>query len=230
MEIYHSSATLQALSARHRQWPVLEESHVTPKRTHPKGEAPPTEESQVEDATPQGQETAPADRASQPGASDAGAAAGGGADGLTILLEEAQNRAGEYLDSLQRERAAFQNYRKRVERERAEQSQNVAGDLLLRLLPTLDDFYRAMDAVPEGERDEWFAGVVLILRKLERFLADEGVVEIEALGQPFDPAFHEAIGMDADADAESGTITQVLQRGYRLGDRVLRPALVRVAP
>ncbi len=218
------------MSARHRQWPVLEESRVTPKKIHPKGEAPRAEESQVEDATPQGQETAPADQASQPEAGGAGAAAGAGADGLTVLLEEAQNRADEYLDSLQRERAAFQNYRKRVERERAEQSQSVAGDLLLRLLPTLDDFYRAMDAVPEGERDEWFAGVVLILRKLERFLADEGVVEIEALGQPFDPVFHEAIGMDADADAESGTITQVLQRGYRLGDRVLRPALVRVAP
>jgi molecular chaperone GrpE len=207
---------------------VLEESRVTPKKIHPKGEAPPAEDSRAEDATPQGQETAPASQPDTPGAG--AAAVGAGADGLTALLEEAQNRADEYLDSLQRERAAFQNYRKRVERERAELSQSIAGDLLFRLLPTLDDFYRAIDAVPQGERDQWFAGVALILRKLERFLADEGVVEIEALGQPFDPAFHEVIGMDADAGAESGTITQVLQRGYSLGERVLRPALVRVAP
>jgi len=204
---------------------------VTPKRIHPKGEAPPAEDGRAEDATPQGQETAPAGQASQPDTHSVGAAAvGAEAAGLAALLEEAQNRADEYLDSLQRERAAFQNYRRRIERERAEQALSVAGDLLLRLLPTLDDFYRAMDAVPAGERDQWFAGVALILRKLERFLADEGVVEIEALGQPFDPAFHEVIGMDAGADAESGTITQVLQRGYSLGERVLRPALVRVAP
>lgn len=148
---------------------------------------------------------------------------------LTVRLEEAESRAGEYLDSLQRERAAFQNYRRRVERERAEQSQLIAGELLLKLLPTLDDFYRAMDAVPAGERNQWFEGIVLILRKFERFLADEGVVEIEALGQPFDPALHEAVGVDHDSGAASGTVTAVLRRGYRLGDRVLRPALVRVA-
>lgn len=148
---------------------------------------------------------------------------------LTARLEEAESRAGEYLDSLQRERAAFQNYRRRVERERAEQSQLIAGELLLKLLPTLDDFYRAMDAVPAGERNQWFEGIALILRKFERFLADEGVVEIEALGQPFDPTLHEAVGVDHDSGAASGTVTAVLRRGYRLGDRVLRPALVHVA-
>lgn len=148
---------------------------------------------------------------------------------LTVRLEEAESRAGEYLDSLQRERAAFQNYRRRVERERAEQAQVIAGELLLKLLPTLDDFYRAMDAVPAGERNQWFEGIALILRKFERFLAGEGVVEIEALGQPFDPALHEAVGVDHDSGAASGTVTAVVQRGYRLGDRVLRPALVRVA-
>lgn len=148
---------------------------------------------------------------------------------LTVRLEEAEARAAEYLDGLQRERAAFQNYRKRTERERGEQSRLVVGNLLLKLLPTLDDFYRAMEAVPAGARDEWFEGVMLIQRKLERFLEDEGVTEIPALGQPFDPQLHEAVGVDPDATAESGTITEVVQRGYRLGDRVLRPALVRVA-
>lgn len=194
---------------------------MTPKRIHLEGETPRQDQEAVAGQSP------------QPAANDAGPAAVAEAQADAALadqLEKAQTLAGEYLDSLQRERAAFQNYKKRVERERAEHSQNVASDLLLRLLPTLDDFYRAMDAVPQGGRDDWFEGVALILRKLERFLADEGVVEIEALGQLFDPAFHEAIGVDSDSGAESGTVTQVVQRGYRLGDRVLRPALVRVAP
>ena len=68
--------------------------------------------------------------------------------------------------------------------------------MITKLLPVLDDFYRAMDAVPEKEREQWFEGITLILRKFERFLSDEGITEIEALGQPFDPNFHEAIGVD----------------------------------
>ncbi|NDJ75084.1 MAG: nucleotide exchange factor GrpE [Chloroflexi bacterium] len=148
---------------------------------------------------------------------------------LTEKLQQAEARAEEYLDSLQRERASFQNYKKRVERERMELQQLGAGNLLLRLLPVLDDFHRAMDAVPEDERDEWFEGVALIQRKLERFLEDEGVTEIEALGQPFDPNFHEAVGVDDEADADPETVTEVLQRGYLHQDRVLRPAMVRVA-
>ena len=148
---------------------------------------------------------------------------------LNSRIEQAEARAAEFLDSLQRERATFQNYKRRVERERAEQSQASAGVVLIKLLPTLDDFYRAMDAVPADQRDQWFEGIALILRKFERFLKDEGVIEIDAQGQPFDPALHEAIGVDSSSNAESGTITLVLQRGYRYGERVLRPAMVRVA-
>jgi molecular chaperone GrpE len=148
---------------------------------------------------------------------------------VMALLEQAETRAADYLDSLQRERAAFQNYKKRVERERAEQALNITGNVLLKLLPTLDDFYRAMEAVPAGERTQWFEGLALIQRKLEQFLANEGVAEIEALGAPFDPAYHEAIGVDPDTEMESGVVTQVLQRGYMHKERVLRPALVRVA-
>jgi len=148
---------------------------------------------------------------------------------LNVRLEEAEARAGEYLQSLQRERASFQNYRKRVEQERSEQGRIIAGTVLTRLLPILDDFYRAVDAVPESERDQWFEGIILILRKFERLLDNEGVTEIEALGQPFDPNFHEAVGVDGGSDAESDTVTAVMQRGYKIGDRVLRPAMVRVA-
>lgn len=148
---------------------------------------------------------------------------------LTAQLEQAELRAEEYLDSLKRERASFQNYRKRVEHERVEQQRMATGNVLMKLLPILDDFHRAMDAIPDEQRNEWFEGVALIQRKLERFMQDEGVTEIDALGQVFDPNFHEAVGVDGDTGAESGTVTQVLQRGYKHGDRVLRPAMVRVA-
>jgi molecular chaperone GrpE len=148
---------------------------------------------------------------------------------VTAQLERAEARAEEYLDSLQRERASFQNYKKRVERERIEQSRVIAGNLLLKILPVLDDFYRATESVPDEKRDDWYQGTLLIQRKLERLLEEEGVTEIPALGEVFDPNFHEAVGVDESADVPSGTITTVLQRGYMLGDRVLRPALVRVA-
>jgi molecular chaperone GrpE len=148
---------------------------------------------------------------------------------LTVQLEQAEARAQDYLDNWQRERAAFQNYKRRVERERSEQRRAIAGGVLLKLLPVLDDFQRAMGAVPDAERDTWFEGVTLIQRKLERVLHEEGVTEIEALGQPFDPNLHEAVGIDGDSDAEPDTVTEVLQTGYLHGEQVLRPAMVRVA-
>jgi len=148
---------------------------------------------------------------------------------LDMLLEQAEARAEEYLDSLQRERASFQNYKKRVEAERLAQAERIRGEILIRLLPVLDDFYRALEAVPAEERDSWYEGVVLIQRKLERFLEEQGVTEIPALGQPFDPNYHEAVGVEENAEAEPDTIVEVVQRGYQQRDRVLRPALVRVA-
>ncbi len=220
---------------------MWEGSRLTAKQTPRNDEPRPDEEAVAAEATLPGDETIPAGQGPDPNGPAAPAqqttvaeeqtiTAENSIAELTVRLEEAESRAGEYLDSLQRERAAFQNYRRRVERERAEQAQVIAGELLLKLLPTLDDFYRAMEAVPAGERNQWFEGIALILRKFERFLADEGVEEIPALGQPFDPALHEAVGVDSDSEAASGTITAVLQRGYRQGDRLLRPALVRVAP
>ena len=148
---------------------------------------------------------------------------------LDVLLEQAEARAEEYLDSLQRERASFQNYKKRVEAERLAQAERMRGEILIKLLPVLDDFYRALEAVPAEERDSWYEGVVLIQRKLERFLEEQGVTEIPALGQPFDPNYHEAVGVEENAEAEPDTIVEVVQRGYQQRDRVLRPALVRVA-
>ncbi len=175
------------------------------------------------------EETMPADAVTTDATTDTEATHEEEENPLVAQLEQAETRAADYLDSLQRERAAFQNYKKRVERERTEQAITTAGNVLSRLLPVIDDFHRAMDAVPEGERDQWFEGVRLIQRKLDQFLVSEGVTEIEALGAPFDPNYHEAIGVDPGSDAESGTVTQVLQRGYLHKERVLRPAMVRVA-
>ncbi len=218
---------------------------MSAKKTHSKAKKkhahPPKNEAQhVQDAEATQQAEAPAQEAPE---RDDGATAAEAApsavtetitkeaaeDNVSARLEQAEARAAEYLDSLQRERAAFQNYKRRVERERADQAKMAEARLLLKLLPVLDDFYRALEAVPEEHQDEWYQGIVLILRKLERYLQDEGVTEIEAVGQPFDPTYHEAVGVDTESEAESGTVTEVLQRGYMHGERVLRPALVRVA-
>ncbi len=187
--------------------------------------ADPVAEDEITQTVPD--EQAAADDSSAPAAEDT--LAEEGELPLTAQLEQAELRAEEYLDSLKRERASFQNYRRRVEHERLEQQRVATGNVLVKLLPIVDDFHRAMEAIPEDQRNEWFEGVALIQRKLERFMQDEGVTEIAALGQAFDPNFHEAVGVDSDTEAESGTVTQVLQRGYQHGDRVLRPAMVRVA-
>lgn len=202
----------------------LEEEEVTasPDEAADNGAAAGSSASDTPDALTE-QEITPADGAESPDA------AGEDGEALEVLLEQAEARADEYLESLRRERAAFQNYKRRVEAERADQRQAATADVLLKLLPVLDDFHRAMDAVPEDERNQWYEGVQLIQRKFERVLADQGVTEIEAQGEPFDPKYHEAVGVDPDSDAEPETVTVVLQRGYMHGERVLRPAMVRVA-
>ncbi|GAB4444792.1 MAG: hypothetical protein Kow00120_14630 [Anaerolineae bacterium] len=151
-------------------------------------------------------------------------------EALEAQLAEAEAKAAEYLDGWQRERAELANYRKRVERERAEMYLNAKLEIAGRLLPVLDDFERAADNIPEDAREtEWANGIMLIYRKLQSILEAEGIVEIEALGQPFDPALHEAISQDEDDAYEADHVIDVLQKGYRHGDRVLRPAMVRVA-
>ena len=205
-------------------------THPDPERDehvveHDETVADPVAEDEITQTVPD--EQAAADDSGAPAAEDT--LAEEGELPLTAQLEQAELRAEEYLDSLKRERASFQNYRRRVEHERLEQQRVATGNVLVKLLPIVDDFHRAMEAIPEDQRNEWFEGVALIQRKLERFMQDEGVTEIAALGQEFDPNFHEAVGVDSDTEAESGTVTQVLQRGYQHGDRVLRPAMVRVA-
>lgn len=149
---------------------------------------------------------------------------------LEQKLAEVQAQADEYLDGWQRARAELDNYRKRVTRERAQWENTLRGEVITNLLPTLDDFDLALDNLPEeGERGEWAAGIVLIHRKLRSQLEEMGVTEIEALGEAFDPELHDAVMRRKEADAESGTIVEVVRKGYVMGDRVLRPAMVIVA-
>ena len=145
-------------------------------------------------------------------------------------LEEWQLKANEYLDGWQRSRADFANYKKRVERDQAQVSQKATANVVKHFLEVMDDLELALKNRPQdGEGAAWADGVELVYRKFSSILETEGVSLIEADEQYFDPTLHEAITNEDNPDYESGQIIEVLKRGYFIGDRVLRPATVRVA-
>lgn len=146
---------------------------------------------------------------------------------LEKQLAEVQARAAEYKDGWQRSVAEFQNYRRRMEAEKAETYQGAVGSIIKRYLPILDDMERAMESRPE--KLAWADGIELICRKLQAILEAEGLKRIEAEGQKFDPNFHEAIAQEPAEGVESGTVIGIVRNGYMLGERVIRPAMVRVA-
>jgi molecular chaperone GrpE len=149
---------------------------------------------------------------------------------LMALLQEAQHQAAEYLDGWQRARAEFANYKKRVERDQQDSYARTAGSILSRFLSIQDDFVRALkDRSDEGDGKAWAEGIELIHRKLASLLEAEGVEEITAIGERFDPNFHEALSYEDNDEVEDGCVIDVVRQGYMLKDRVLRPALVRVA-
>jgi molecular chaperone GrpE len=149
---------------------------------------------------------------------------------LEQQLTVAQEQAAEYLDGWQRARAEFANARKRLERGRTEAYRNATVDFARKLLPSIDDFERASDNVPEEiAADSWYEGLQLIQRKLETVLEDLHVERIVAIGQEFDPNFHEALTLKEKEGVESGVVIEELQVGYRIGDLVIRPSLVNVA-
>ena len=143
-------------------------------------------------------------------------------------LAEATRQRDEYLDALQRSQAEFANYRKRVARDQASLVARAAERLVNELLPVLDDLERAFEAATEHEEAKLEEGVRLVHRSLLGLVERHGLSEIETEGA-FDPHVHEALLAQPAEDAESGAVLQVLQKGYRLGDRVLRPARVVVA-
>mgnify|MGYP003573513217 FL=1 len=149
---------------------------------------------------------------------------------LEDQLAEAQAKAAEYLDGWQRARAEFANARKRAERQRSEAYGNAAADFGKRLLPVVDDLGRALQSVPaEIAENPWFEGLDLVNRKVRSMLESMDIKPIEAIGQPFDPNFHEALALKEAENVESGLVIEELQTGYILGEKVIRPALVNVS-
>lgn len=155
------------------------------------------------------------------------------ADMETELLEQSLGIAelvaerDSYLDQLQRVAAEYANFRRRTESDRVQDRKNAARELLSQLAPIADDFERALHNVPaDVENAGWVEGVRLIEKKLEAVLERADVIKIDALGQPFDPAIHEAVVQDPDNT--ENLVAEVYQNGYTLGNQLLRPAMVRV--
>ena len=152
-------------------------------------------------------------------------------EALTTERDDAVRTTDEYLSALQRERAEFQNFKRRTSEERMRDLGLAGEDLIRKVLAVADDFDRAIEARPATVADDpWFQGIAAIDRKLRLLLDSEGVTPIDAApGRPFDPREHEAIANVPDADQPEGSIVEEIRRGYRLRDRVIRPALVAVA-
>jgi molecular chaperone GrpE len=151
-------------------------------------------------------------------------------DALQRELQDVQARVNEYLDGWQRERAEFQNYKKRMDSSREQLYQTTVGSVVRRYLVVVDDLERALARRPQdGDGAAWAGGVELIYRKLLQALEADGVQVIQADGQLFDPNLHEAIQQEPSPEHQSGQIIEVLQKGYTISGRVLRPATVRIA-
>jgi molecular chaperone GrpE len=148
-------------------------------------------------------------------------------------VKTAEESAEEANEKYLRLAAEFENLRKRHRQEQLERLQYANSELLVKLLPLLDNFDRALEHAPTregaGAIEQWVNGMLLVERQFRELLESEGVVPIESVGQQFDPNFHQAVMADPSPDHEDGTITQELQRGYTLHDRVLRPSMVKVA-
>jgi molecular chaperone GrpE len=143
---------------------------------------------------------------------------------------EALRREKDALQNrLLRTAAEFDNYRKRIERERRDQADAMIADTLADVLPIIDDFERALQAPSGGDVDSLRRGVELIHRQMLDLLRRRGVKAIQPVGADFDPRFHESVVSEATSDHREGEVLQELRRGYMLGDRLLRPAMVKVA-
>ncbi len=149
-----------------------------------------------------------------------------------LAAEEAQAIArerDEYYDRLLRKTAEFDNYRKRVERERREQADYAAADVLSDLLPLIDDLERALSADTATSADAYRKGVELIHKQMLDLLRRRGVTPIEAVGRQFDPHLHQAVTHETVPGHPEGEVVEEFRRGYKLRDRLLRPAMVKVA-
>jgi molecular chaperone GrpE len=141
-----------------------------------------------------------------------------------------KQQLAEEKDSFLRARADYINLKRRSEEERDNLKQFVTGDLLLRLLPAVDNMERALNAAAQtNDYEKLVGGINAVHKQLTAFMEKEGVTPIPALNQPFDPNLHNAVLRDEESDQPENTIVEELQKGYLLGDRVLRPTMVRVS-
>ena len=143
---------------------------------------------------------------------------------------EAERQRDEFKDLLLRKTAEFENYRKRTDRERVALAETAAAGIIEELLPLVDDLERALKAEPGAEgADAYRRGVELIHRQLVEILRKRGVKPIEAIGADFDPYYHQAVAHEPAEGRGDGEIVEEFRRGYLLGDRLLRPSMVKVA-
>jgi molecular chaperone GrpE len=143
--------------------------------------------------------------------------------------DDLRRERDDYHDRWLRKTAEFDNYRKRIERERREQADQAVVHLLQELLLVVDDFDRALTVEAGGEADAYRKGVELIHQKLHDLLRKRGVKAFDSLGADFDPNIHQAVVHEASPDHREGEVIGEMQKGYMMGDRLLRPAMVKVA-
>lgn len=152
------------------------------------------------------------------------------AGSLEDQLQATRAQAAEYLEGWQRARAEFANFKRRTENEREEVTRLANSGLVYQLLPILDDLKRAEETLPDDLRHlDWVDGVLMVARKLQTTLESAGLAPIQALGEPFDPNYHDAmIYAPVDDPAMSDRVVEELQKGYLFGGKVLRPTMVKV--
>jgi molecular chaperone GrpE len=148
---------------------------------------------------------------------------------LAARVAQLEQEAANYKDQFLRTTADFRNFKRRTDQERADLIRSASSGLLLKLLPVMDDLERALNSVtPDVAESQWFGGFKLIPQKLRTLLESEGVSAIETVGQEFDPTQHEAVIFDESGEGNQTVVVAELQKGYKLNDKVLRPAMVKV--
>jgi len=161
----------------------------------------------------------------EPAASESRASAATGTEDPAAALQQERDAL---QDRLLRTAAEFDNYRKRIERERKDMSEYAAVEFVKDLLPIIDDFERALQIEAPGA-ESYKQGLEIIHRGLLEMLRKRGVTRIESVGKPFDPHVHQAVAYEAAPDREEGEVIEEFAPGYRLGERLLRPSMVKVA-
>ena len=146
---------------------------------------------------------------------------------LTDELKEKDREIDELANRLLRLQADFMNYKNRVEKDKENIFSHAKEDLINQLLPILDNFERALDSVEK--EDGFYEGIKMIYEQIVKLLVDNGLKEIQCVGEVFDPNLHHAVFMEESEDSEEGTVLEVIQKGYMLKDKVIRPSMVKVA-